>query len=163
MNKSLVLFTTLVLSLFTLSGCIDTGTGSNVGIITKIAKQGVICPTWEAEIVRGGMSNGSGVNGQSFHFTIQDDATAALVQQAMDTQSEVKINYRTEFATMCRSDSPANAFLTHIERLTTAQRPLQAEVTAVTQPKNSEDTITRLLQVQSELIAELAKKQSVSK
>lgn len=131
--------------------------------ITKVAKQGVICPTWEAEIVRGGMSNGSGVNGQSFHFTITDDATAAKVQEAMDTQSEIKIKYRTELITFCRSESPANAFLTDVEVLKTAQRPLQAEVTSVNTPSNdSGDEVTQLLQVQATLIADLVKKQKQS-
>ena len=71
MRKSLLAYA--LLSTVTLSGCIDTGSGEKIGSIVKLAQEGVWCKTWEGEIIRGGLSNGSGVNGQSFRFTIEDN------------------------------------------------------------------------------------------
>lgn len=96
-----------------LTGCINNGQGEKIGHLTKVARQGVVCPTWEAEIVRGGMNGGSGVNGQSFDFTVSSDAEAEQLRQAMVAQKEVKISYRSEAMTFCSSDS--NHFLTKME------------------------------------------------
>lgn len=139
----------------TLMGCVLRGNGEKIGMITKIAKQGVFCPTWEAEIVRGGFSGGSGVNGQAFHFTIENDAQAEEIRKAMEEQREVKIHYRSEFATFCRSDS-GNDFLTKleiVERKANATGPKDEATTG-----NSDDVVLRLLEVQAQLIAELAKR-----
>lgn len=97
-----------------LTACWDTGTGNKVGIITRLNKQGVFCKTWEGEIIRGGMNGGSGNFGQAFNFTVESDELAERVQKALDSQQEVKIYYRGEGATFCRSDS-GNDFLTKIE------------------------------------------------
>lgn len=163
MNTKIVAVSAL-LSLM-LTGCIDTGSGEKVGVITKLAQQGLFCKTWEGEIVRGGMSNGSGVNGQSYHFTIEgSDAMVEKIKAAMENQTEVKIKYRTEFGTFCRSDSPSNAFLTSVDELSTASRPLKTEPVSIqpvsdVKPQTSDEKIMQLLKVQSDLINELAKKQ----
>ncbi len=99
---------------FTLTGCGDQGQGEKNGTITKLANTGLFCKTWEAEIIRGGLNSGSGVIGAAFDFTIEDDALLKKVQQAFDQQREVRIHYRTEVVTFCRSDS-SDHFLTSIE------------------------------------------------
>lgn len=74
---------------------ISPGYGEKVGQIVKLAKVGLISETWEAEIVRGGFTNTSGVNGTSFDFTITNDGDAALAKQYMENQTEVRIKYHT--------------------------------------------------------------------
>jgi hypothetical protein len=101
------------LALFSLilTGCWDTGSGEKIGNIVKLARTGAYgCPTWEAEIIRGGFSGGSGVNGTSFHFTIEDTSLLPAVKKAMESRQEVKITYSSEMMTVCRSDSD-NHFL----------------------------------------------------
>ena len=44
--------------------------GSKIGRIVKLSKYGLFSKTWEGELIRGGLTDGSGVNGTSFHFTI---------------------------------------------------------------------------------------------
>jgi hypothetical protein len=90
------------------------GNGEKIGIITKLAKTGAFCKTWEGQIVRGGLSGGSGVMGAPFDFTVESDELAKKVQDIMDKQQEVKISYHVEGATFCRSDSEDH-FLTNIE------------------------------------------------
>jgi hypothetical protein len=163
-----VLAATLLSTLLT--GCWDSGNGEKVGIITKVAKQGAMCPTWEAEIQRGGMSNGSGVNGQTFAFTIEgNDALVAQLVDDMEHQREVKITYRTEFATYCRSDSDHNAFITSLtSNDVSSTRPLNVAPVSVqpvkpTPPGDHMQQIVELLNNQAKineaLVKELANKQ----
>lgn len=96
------------------AGCWDTGSGEKVGIITRVAQTGAFCKTWEATLIRGGLTGGSGAFSQPFDFTIEnrDDAVEVL-RQAMESGAEVKITYRSEMATFCRSDS-GDHFLTSL-------------------------------------------------
>lgn len=165
MIKSILL--AIVLSLL-LTGCWDSGTGEKVGIITKVAKQGAMCPTWEAEIQRGGMSNGSGVNGQTFDFTIEgNDAIVAQLIDDMEHQREVKITYRTEVATLCRSDSAHNAFITSLTPSDTTTRPLKVAPVSV-QPVvpapqgDHNQRIIELLNTQSKLTEALVKELAIN-
>lgn len=82
------------------------GESDKIGQIVSVHKQGMVCTTWEASIIRGGFSQGSGVNGAAFNFTIESDSLARVVQQYMKAGTEVEIHYRTEgIYKACRSDS----------------------------------------------------------
>lgn len=137
-----------------LSGCIEKGTGEKMGVLTKLAHEGAVCATWEAEIVRGGMVGGTGVNGQAFHFTIEDEVLVKKLKDAMENQKEVKITYRTEKFTFCRSET-ANNFLVDV----TIIEPNKSDAVVVGKQVtgNREETIVELLKVQAKLITELAK------
>jgi hypothetical protein len=109
----------LVLSAAISMGCginSTPGSGEKVGQIVKLSKQGIISQTWEGQLIRGGMSNGSGTVGtQPFNFTIQDDITAKKVREFMENQTEVVISYNMEGVySAFRSDSSGH-FLTSIE------------------------------------------------
>jgi hypothetical protein len=97
-----------------LAGCGSKGTGEKNGVITRVAQTGIFCKTWEAEIIRGGLNQGSGVMGQAFSFTIEDKKLLPVLQNAFEKGLEVRIHYNTEMATFCRSDSEDH-FLTAIE------------------------------------------------
>ena len=58
------------------TACWSMGSGEKIGVVTKLARHGVFCKTWEGQIVRGGLNGGSGVVGAAFDFTIEDDAEA---------------------------------------------------------------------------------------
>lgn len=105
MKYSKFLFLGLIPLMF--AGCWNIGEGEKIGQVVKINEQsGMFCKTVEVEIVRGGLSNGSGVNGSSLHFTIEnDDESLEIVKKAMEDGSEVKVNFHTEMVTFCRSDS----------------------------------------------------------
>lgn len=92
------------------------GNGEKIGQIVKLNKQGIIAETWEAELIRGGMSGGSGSFGmQPFHFTIEDNKTAEKVQEYLQNQTEVIIKYKIEgIYSAFRSDSSGH-FLISIE------------------------------------------------
>lgn len=61
----------------------------------KINKQGLVSETWEVELIRGGMSGGSGSFGtQPFDFTILDDQMAVKTQGYLANQTEVIVKYR---------------------------------------------------------------------
>lgn len=80
--------------------------GEKLGTIIRVAYGGVLCNTWEATIVRGGMNAGSGAFAAPFDFTIESPELADQVQALMEAQREVKLTYRTEgIYQLCRSDS----------------------------------------------------------
>lgn len=155
--KTLKLTLLALLPLFLLSGCWDMGGGEKIGSVTRLQRTGVFCKTWEGEIIRGGLNSGSGVVGNAFHFTVEDDALAQQVQKAMEAQQEVKISYRVEGVTLCRSDSNSH-FLTKIEHIgTVSVPPVQSkDNTGIATPKpvvGQDGTVVELLKQNQQMIA----------
>ena len=84
----------------------DPGSGSKRGIIVHVSEQGMIWKTWEATLVRGGFSDGSGVMGGTFEFTIPNTELALKAIKFMENQEEVIIDYHMEGMSSCtRSES----------------------------------------------------------
>ena len=140
-----------------LSGCIDSGSGEKPGMIVKLAQQGILCKTWEAELVRGGFNAGTGVAGQSFDFTITDQELLKKVQYAMENQKEVKIHYRSEAMTFCSSDS--NHFLTAIDIIEVPAKSSGGSVQLINDTPSApgfNERVVKLLDVQRQLIEELS-------
>ncbi len=117
--KTLRILSGLTLTL-ALSGCLQDSTGEKVGGVTRLSHEGFIplCKTWEAELIRGGLNNGSGVvGGASFRFTVPSNDLMQQVKQALESQKEVKIHYHHEMFLLlgnCSSKSDAY-FLDSIE------------------------------------------------
>lgn len=155
MKNHLFLGLTVLFSTLFLTGCWDTGNGEKIGSVTRLQHSGVICKTWEGIIQRGGINNGSGVMGAEFHFTVEDDALAEQVQKAMVAQQEVKIAYRGELTTFCRSDSQ-DIFLTKIEPLNAVSiPPTQSKEVTIAPPPHAQqsDVLGELLKQNRDMIA----------
>jgi len=152
--KKMMLLVAIAISL---SGCKDTGTGEKIGVLTKVAQQGVFCKTYEAEMIRGGFNGGTGANGSAFHFTIENEETAKKLEEAMVAQKEIHIHYRSEFATFCRSDSDGNHFLTSFEVIEPTTKNMNGTVEVAS--STNEDDVKQLLKVQAQLINKLFNKQ----
>jgi prepilin-type N-terminal cleavage/methylation domain-containing protein len=91
------------------------GTGQKIGQVVKVGKQGIFRKTWEAQLIRGGMSGGSGSFGTvPFDFTVEDDMMAAQVEEFMRSQSEVVITYETEGVYLPLRSSSHGNFLKNI-------------------------------------------------
>lgn len=161
--KKLLLTGLMFIACATLTGCYEVADGEKIGMITKVSQQGIFCKTWEAEIIRGGFNGGSGVNGQSFHFTIEDPKIVKQIQEAMEKQHEIKIHYKSEMISFCRSESHST-FLTSMVKISNNEKtdkPTEKSTQNTNNHKISvadNEKIIRLLQVQAELINELAKK-----
>lgn len=109
------------LALFVLFGCgvhTSPGSGQKVGQIVRLSKIGLLCETWEGELIRGGMTDGSGTVGTvPFHFTVENQALVEKALDCMTKQTEVVVFWQQEGVySACRSES-GGAFLTAIERL----------------------------------------------
>jgi hypothetical protein len=107
----------LIITLFSalLTGCYQTENGEKLGSIVKFAKEGVIFGTYEAEIIRGNLNEGSGSFGKSFHFTVEGKHLIDKVKNLMSNGKQVKINYHKDLITRpfrCESD---NYFLDNID------------------------------------------------
>lgn len=147
-----------IFALALMTGCWDKGSGEKIGSITRIQKTGVFYQTWEAEIIRGGLNSGSGVVGNAFHFTVESEELAEKVKQAMLAQQEVKITYREEALTWCRSDSN-DYFLVKIEPLNTVSLPptQTKENTgikpAASQPTSTDPAVVELLKQNQQMLS----------
>ena len=91
------------------------GYGQKVGQIVRMTNEGIVCKTYEAQLIRGGLNDGSGAFGiKSFEFTVPEHLTDK-VQAALDKQIEVVIDYDTNFFyATCNSGSSGN-YLTKIK------------------------------------------------
>jgi hypothetical protein len=111
------LFSSFLLMFFLLSSCsISTPSkGQKIGVIVKLSECGVFNKTWEGELIRGGLSDGSGVIGSTFHFTIEDPVVLELAVRYFEDQREVQITYQTEFiAGIWRAERPQPCFIKKI-------------------------------------------------
>lgn len=107
----------MVILLASVMGCgVGTpGNGEKVGQIVRVNKHGILCKTMEAQIMRGGFNGGSGSVGAAFDFTVENDADFKTLEDAMRSQREVIIQYRSEgFYSSCRTESGGD-FLTKVE------------------------------------------------
>lgn len=108
----------IALAMLALTGCgvnEKPGTNEKIGVIVKVGKTGILCDTWEAQIVRGGLIDGSGVMGAPFNFTVEYPGQVDKLKEYMNAGTEVKITYRTEgIYASWRSDSGGD-FLISVE------------------------------------------------
>jgi len=132
---------------FLFIGCGSVGEGTKIGQVVKINKaSGLICKSVEVEIIRGGFNSGSGVNGGSLHFTVEDKAMLATLETAMTKGQEVEVTFNHEFMSFCRSDSES-MFGTSVKVLN--QESNQTSSASVT------DEILRGLIIQNDLLQKL--------
>lgn len=150
-----------ILSTLSLSGCWDVGSGDHVGQVIKMNKQGMFCKTWEVEIIKGGLTSGSGASGGRFDFTVPEGRTDIIdvLKQAMNTGEEVLVHYSMESASFCRSDSHS-VFANSVQVETSAVNTNRETVSVSATEQNSTDnqTVKQLLEVQAELIKKLSEK-----
>lgn len=94
--------------------------GTKVGTVIKLSQDGVLssCKTWEGELIRGGLSNGSGgFSTTPLYFTVNDPHLLQEVNKALDGQYEVEISYASYFGPyFCASGNLGNYFLTGIRK-----------------------------------------------
>lgn len=85
-------------TLVLVAGChiANPGEGQKIGQIVKVSKEGILAKTWEAQLVRGGVTDGSGTIGQAWNFTIPDAALAKEAIRMMESQREVIVRYTQE-------------------------------------------------------------------
>lgn len=110
MLKKILLLSTIIL----LTGCWETIKGKKTGTIVKCANEGLIIKTYECEIIRGGMNNGNGSFGKSFHFTIEKPELKNIANDALDNQKEVVLDYHDEWTTFLRQEHYSEGFADNI-------------------------------------------------
>jgi hypothetical protein len=105
----------IIVLCLSITGCWETSKGEKIGTIVKLAAEGVIIKTWEGELIRGGMNNGSGSFGGSFHFTVETPALIEKAQEALRNQREVRIKYHKEMFSWLRTENKESYFVDEIE------------------------------------------------
>jgi len=99
------------------SGVVQSPTsGVKRGVVVKLAEEGLFVKTQEAELIRGGLTNGSGVaGGEVFTFTVSDPAVLQQIRQALDTGEEIEIKYeRPLFSVPLSRQIMSNPFVTSV-------------------------------------------------
>ena len=73
---------------------IDYSDGDRVGTVTKFSFKGLICKTWEGEMVLGGLrSDGDNMVANIWAFTVDEPRFVKPIQEAMLSGKRVKITY----------------------------------------------------------------------
>ena len=94
----------------------QTASGTKVGTVIKLSQQGAFHSTWEGELIRGGMANGSGAFSITpLHFTVDNPSMLPAVQDALDKQYEVEVTY-VKYAWAPWSSDNTGFFLRSIKR-----------------------------------------------
>jgi len=109
----------VVTAALALTGCSGriVNQGEKVGTVIKLAQQGFFVKTWEGELIRGGMSNGSGgFSTKPLEFTINDEGLRRKVQDALDNQYEVRVTYNDYFCYTSIASENGCLFLSSIEK-----------------------------------------------
>ena len=109
----------LILLFFIMSSCsMQSPTkGEKIGRIVRLSECGLFFKTYEGDLIRGGLSDGSGVIGQSFPFTIEDRNVYEDARKYFEDQSEVVIQYEKEFLSGCwRSECLNPSFIKKIKK-----------------------------------------------
>lgn len=126
MNMRLTIAT---IAMVLMVGCgygITNGTGKKIGQVVKIGEYGAVCTTYEGELMRGGFSGGTGVNGQSFHFSVKDKILADELTKIMEGQQEIEVTYeKSMLSGPCSGD--AGVWVTSYRILSVPQRPADAK------------------------------------
>lgn len=119
----------IVILIVLMTGCgygIRSGEGKKIGQVVKLGEYGMLCKTYEGELVRGGLNNGSGVNGSSFHFSMKSKEMFDKLNKMMEDQQEIEITYqKSNFSGVCSGD--AGVWVTDFKVLALPQRPDQKE------------------------------------
>jgi hypothetical protein len=76
--------------------------GERAGYVQKFSKRGWLCKTWEGELA---MANLPGAMPEVFHFTVTDDAVAALVNQSMGQRVVLHYKQHVGLPTSCFGDT----------------------------------------------------------
>lgn len=81
-----------------LTGCWETSVGEKRGVVVKVAKEGVFWGTYQGELIRGGISDATGANGQAFHFNIGSFKSGVLsdLKLAMENNEPINLKYHCE-------------------------------------------------------------------
>lgn len=106
----------IVLMMIAAGGCgygIKSAEGKKIGQVVKLGEYGLLCSTYEGELVRGGLSGGSGVNGTAFHFTVPSKELYEKLLPIMEAQQEIEVSYTKATLTgPCSSEGNSEAFVT---------------------------------------------------
>lgn len=90
--------------------------GEKIGQIVRVNQEGVINKTYEAQLIRGGLTDGSGIMGQSFEFTVpKGHGFERKLSEAMNNRQEVRVKYRTEGIYLTLRSGSRGTFLEGVE------------------------------------------------
>ena len=81
--------------------------GERVGTVTKLSRKGVVCKTWEGEMVMGGLRSGAeGAVANVFYFSVDRPELVQPLQIALNSGRRVKITYyEGVFSGVCYGNS----------------------------------------------------------
>ena len=89
--------------------------GERVGQIIKLSQGGILFKTYEGELIKGGMSNGSGGFAAPLNFTIKNPLLLQQAKTALLNGKEVVVYYHTEKHCLTTSDTKNCTFADKIQ------------------------------------------------
>ncbi len=102
-----------------MAGCgINNGTGNYVGVVSRIQTDGVLdmCKTWEGEIAALSIRGARAGSGSTMRFTAKDPQIAAQLEEAMNKQTPVRIEFR-DVVNPWKCTQESNDIVTKVEKM----------------------------------------------
>ena len=72
--------------------------GTRVGVVTKLSQKGLICKSWEGEMLIALPASAGSTNPEKFRFNV-DPSAVNVVKAAMASGERVELEYRQWFCT----------------------------------------------------------------
>lgn len=97
--------------------------GAVTGQVVKIAHEGIVSKTYEIELVRGGLTDGSGTMGRSYSFTVNNDEILKGLTEAMEKKQTVVVHYKGTLFFAPWNSASNGEYVTSFTLETTPQLP----------------------------------------
>ena len=75
-------------------GVLTYSEGDRAGVVTKLSKKGVVCKTWEGELLMGGINQFAAPAANVFHFSVVDENIVDDLKVVMEQQKPVRLTYK---------------------------------------------------------------------
>jgi len=97
--KKTLLIACAVLPAMILTGCKPYSTGARHGVVSKLSYKGVVCKSWEGELVMGGLRNNTDSDGVTsiganiFEFSVTSEAVVSDLINAQASGAPISLTY----------------------------------------------------------------------
>lgn len=86
----------LLTSLISLSGCYETESGRIKGTINLVTREGIFFKTYNCEVVKGGLEDGTGNIGKTMEFNIEKKYLVHKANALLKDRKNITIQYHKE-------------------------------------------------------------------
>jgi hypothetical protein len=108
MKKIIFLFLIIASAIFS-----DFSEGFRIGVVDKFSKKGIVCKSWEGQLVMDGQGNYG--KSRLFKFSVTDENIAKKINETAGMKVRLEYSQKKFFSTKCSGDT--NYFIVGVKEL----------------------------------------------